>query len=356
MTRRFVLYAPNVHTGGGLVLLSTLLKNVPGTGLELTAFLDFRARDSLSVPEGCQVRWVMASVLSRMSAEVYLRRKASEMDAVIFCFHGLPPILPSRAKIIVFQQNRNYLGLNPLSAFSGRTRIRLAFERLIGYLLRHKVTTYIVQTPTMRRELIAWYQRGTRSNFLPSVRVLSFVDDFTHLTTYSALGTSYDFVYVSDGEAHKNHRNLIKAWAILADEGLRPTLALTLTIRDKKLREEVELAAHLRQLAIVDLGHLPRIEIMALYRRAKALIFPSKSESMGLPLVEASRVGLPILAGELDYVRDVCEPRETFNPDSPVSIARAVKRFLGNAERPSLPSSASGFWQALMYEIGAESS
>ena len=51
-----------------------------------------------------------------------------------------------------------------------------------------------------------------------------------------------------------------------------------------------------------------------------------------LPLIEAMYYGLSIIASELDYVRDVFVSVETFDPDSPVSIARAVRRFLGNAE------------------------
>ena len=70
-----------------------------------------------------------------------------------------------------------------------------------------------------------------------------------------------------------------------------------------------------------------------LYTSSGALIFPSKIESLGLPLAKAQRFGLPSLAPEVDFVCDVVCPMETFDPDSPVSIARAVRRFLGNPER-----------------------
>jgi glycosyltransferase involved in cell wall biosynthesis len=353
--RRLLLYAPNVHTGGGLVLLRTLLASWPRSGVELTAFLDSRAREALPLPDGCSVHWVVASAASRLRAEFELCRQASAGDGVVFCFHGLPPILPSRTKVLVFQQNRNYLGLNALSAFSWRTRIRLALERLVARSFRGRVSTYIVQTPTMKRQLIAWYRRGRRSEFVPDVRVFPFMDDLTLAAERPGSAVGYDFVYVADGEAHKNHRTLLQAWALLADEGLRPTLALTLTSRDGKLRAEVESARQARNLAIVDLGHMPRGEILALYERARALIFPSTSESLGLPLIEASRVGLPILAGELDYVRDVCTPQETFDPDSPVSIARAVKRFLGSRESPILPCSSTVFWERLLLLTSGES-
>ena len=52
-------------------------------------------------------------------------------------------------------------------------------------------------------------------------------------------------------------------------------------------------------------------------------------ESFGLPLIEAKQVGLPVLGSELDYVRDILNPEQSFDPNSPVSIARAVKRHLG---------------------------
>ena len=158
----------------------------------------------------------------------------------------------------------------------------------------------------------------------------------------------WDFVYVADGEAHKNHRTLLAAWQLLAKEGLRPSLALTLSSRDSALKCEIANTSQLRDLQVHDLGQLPREQVMALYANARAMIFPSKSESLGLPLVEATHVGLPILAPEMDYVRDVCVPVQTFDPDSPVSIARAVKRFLGRPEPCVALRTPAEFWRELL--------
>ena len=52
-------------------------------------------------------------------------------------------------------------------------------------------------------------------------------------------------------------------------------------------------------------------------------------ESFGMPLIEAKQLGLAIVAAELDYVRDVVTPIETFNPNSSVSIFLSVLRYLG---------------------------
>ena len=81
-------------------------------------------------------------------------------------------------------------------------------------------------------------------------------------------------------------------------------------------------------LKIINLGWLPQSEVLLQYQSCRSLIFPSLRESFGLPLLEASKLNIPILASELDYVYDVCEPEQTFDPSSPQSIARAVTRFL----------------------------
>jgi hypothetical protein len=78
------------------------------------------------------------------------------------------------------------------------------------------------------------------------------------------------------------------------------------------------------------------------------MVFHSTSESFGLPLIEPSSLVLPILASELDYVRDVCVPTDTFKPNSPVSIVRAVKRFLGCPEPTATLNSPAEFWGEML--------
>lgn len=344
MTSRLILYAPNVHTGGGLVLLQAMLAAWP-VGTALTAFLDVRAREALNPSQDFQAFWVTASVGSRLAAEFGLRRVAGRGDTVL-CFHGLPPLLPNAARVVVFQQNRNYLGLNALSQFALKTRLRLGLERFVSRTFRHRVSQYVVQTPSMQRTLRQWY--AASGGAAPQVRVLPFVDALSTPAANAGLRREWDFVYVADGEAHKNHRNLLQAWQLLAKESLRPSLALTLSSRDAALKREVAQVNKQEGLHIHDLGQMPREEVLRLYANARALIFPSTSESFGLPLIEASHRDLPILASELDYVRDVCVPAHTFDPNSPVSIARAVKRFLGSPEPTVVLRTPAEFWGELL--------
>ena len=146
-----------------------------------------------------------------------------------------------------------------------------------------------------------------------------------------------------------NHRLLIEAWCQLAREGYFPSLWLTL---DEKINADLCLWINQKKtqagLRIENLGGRSHDEIKRLYTQAKALIYPSTFESFGIPLIEARQAGLAVLASELDFVRDVLDPEEVFDPQSSVSIARAVKRFMGWDEKALPLLDATAFLQTLL--------
>lgn len=323
-TRNLTLHAPNVHTGGGLVLLKTLLIGWPPND-KLTAFLDERAKELLTIPSDVKVVWVAPTLFSRLAAEWTLFRSTKSCSRVL-CFHGLPPLLPCKTNTFVFVQNRLLIQGDLSNKFKWKTRIRITAERLWAKAFRHRVACYIVQTPTMQREMLTWLANSKPKQ---RVAVVPFAAPLPASSVSLHTDPICDFVYVADGEAHKNHHNLLAAWSLLAEEGIRPSLFLTLGERDAELVKHISETSINARLRITNLGQLPHDEVIDLYARAKALIFPSSAESLGLPLIEAKYLGLPILASELDYVRDVCVPVQTFDPQSPFSIARAVKRHLG---------------------------
>lgn len=334
-----LLYAPNVHTGGGLTLLNSLMKEWPHN-LPLIAWLDIRAKDKLLIPKDICIKWVDTKFRSRLEAELSLF-KAGNKKSRVLCFHGLPPLLKNRAKIYLFQQNRILISRVDLRPFLWRVKARIRIEQLISWYLRFRVDAYWVQTYSMAVALQSWF--GSEKI---NIHILPFMP--TRQKVVHKVLLNWDFIYVADGAGHKNHRKLVEAWIILATQGLRPSLALTLTARDYSLKQWIESQINIHDLRIADLGELTHENVLDLYYQAKALIFPSKSESYGLPLVEAKQANLPIIASELDFVRDVCLPSQTFDPDSSLSIARAVKRFLGENSSLIEPVSAKLFIEAVM--------
>ncbi len=344
MKRNVFFNAPNIHTGGGLILLSSLF-NAWEENNPCVAVLDVRAKASLVLPDNISVKWVFPKVFSRLYVEYWLWRNV-QSDDYLFCFHGLPPLFIRRAHVVVFLQNRLLIRKDKSSHFPLRVTIRLFVERLLLYILRFRVSEYIVQTSTMQRDVIAWYG-GTVRHSSPIVTVMPFRDKKLDKNYPQNTEKLFDFIYVADGSSHKNHRRLIEAWCILKEQGINASLALTLSPRDVALTQLVKDIGNNNEVHIQNLGEISHNDVLNALSCSKALIFPSTSESFGLPLIEAEELRIPILAAERDFVRDVCSPVETFDPESAVSIANAVMRFLGHSNVHVMPISSADFLSKL---------
>lgn len=332
------IQASNVHQGGGKALLLPLLAAVRQP---CVVYLDERLADVPELHPAVKVMRFQATLLGRLKAEWTLRKMATS-DDLILCFGNLPPLFPSRAKVVVFLQNRYLATRASTVGMPVRTRVRINLER---FWLRAclRAATLVVQTETMARAVeLKLKRRALPMPFFPNLQSIA-----TRLTEHD-----YDFIYVASGEPHKNHRALVEAWEILQQHGFQPTLCLTLTFaRDRELRAWVECRTKLLGLSIDMHDVSSEASVSQLLARSWAAIYPSKFESFGLPLLEAKDAGLPIVASERDYVRDLVEPVETFDPDSPLSIARAVMRHLGKPMKTATIHDPAAFLRAIQADF-----
>jgi glycosyltransferase involved in cell wall biosynthesis len=332
MPSRVFIHATNVHQGGGRSLLEALLKALRDN-TEFVLSLDDRMPTPVGMSHNIEIKLVKPTVGHRLEAERWLAHRVAPEDLVL-CFGNLPPLFKLRAHTVVFVQNLYLINDVSLNGFPLRVRLRLAIERLWLSSKMSHVSEFIVQTPTMKRLL------DVKTQGKVPVRVLPFVaepDGYTRSVSQPVAQkeNNCDFVYVASGEPHKNHRRLVEAWCQLAEQGLFPSLCLTLDeTRFAGLCQEVELVRQRYGLKVMNIGGVSHQDVLALYEKAGALIYPSTFESFGLPLIEARQANLPVLASELDFVRDVLDPEQTFDPESSISIARAVKRFMGVNEQP----------------------
>ncbi len=336
-----LLHAPNVHTGGGLVLLREILSTKKCS--IRWAQLDERTK-SLKLSTPLIKHYVRNTIFSRFLAEWRVWYKAKSTDTVL-CLHGLPPLFPVGGRVVIFLQNRILLEKNKLVDAPLKTKIRIFIERLWVKRLQRSAYCYIVQTPSMALAAKKYLRHDLDviiSPFAPS-------QDVAGLPKKGKNKKKFDFLYVASGEGHKNHLNLLEAWRLLNNEGLTPSLALTVSPKSYPLlANKIEKNINELGLNIVNFEQIETPALFNLYQSSSALIFPSFTESFGLPLIEATQHGIPILASERDFVRDVATPVQTFDPASPVSIARAVRRFLGVSESLVVVRSADDFLKVIM--------
>jgi len=329
--KTFFVHATNVHTGGGQSLLHALLLALPND-LNVVALLDGRMETPVKLPINLEIKRVKPSIWQRLKAEWWLAINVKE-DDIVLCFGNLPPLFQLSGRALVFVQNRYLIDLISLRNFSFKTRLRLEVERFWFFWKARNAYAFVVQTPSMQTTL----ELSDRVGGKP-VYVLPFVsirDGYQRdLESPKHKIAECDFIYVASGEPHKNHRRLVDAWCLLAQEGFYPSLWLTL---DADIHSDLCIWINQQKirlgLRIENLGVQPHEEVKRLYAQVKALIYPSTFESFGLPLIEARQAGLAVVASELDFVRDVLDPEEVFDSQSPVSIARAVKRFMGSDEK-----------------------
>jgi glycosyltransferase involved in cell wall biosynthesis len=127
-------------------------------------------------------------------------------------------------------------------------------------------------------------------------------------------------LYPARAWPHKNHARLYEAFARLRRE--RPELQLVLTGggHTGTAPDGVEVR-----------GHVALDELVSLYRRAAALVFPSRYEGFGQPVLEAMACGCPVACSDIPALAEVAGgAARTFTPDDTEGIAAAVRDVLAD--------------------------
>lgn len=322
---RLIVYAPSISAGGGMVLLEKFLKDAPGEiALILIHSCKFNGFAESKVVNSIAIK----NLLHRTFYEIYLILFLNK-DDILLCFGNLPPMLKHKCRTYVYLQNKFIISNEKFYGLKYKQKVKNFFLRFIFLVIKKNASHYFVQTQSMNNLLrhIIGTESAITTFPLTSIDKIKLSNP---RKKFNVRLNNIRFIYPAFYNEHKNHFNLFLAWGLLADENIYPELILTINAEIfKKFLNSPQLLKHSKNLKIFNLGDVGHKFIVDEYASADALIFPSFQESFGLPLLEARNFNIPVLASELDFVRDILDPNETFDPNSPVSISRAIKRFLG---------------------------
>lgn len=125
---------------------------------------------------------------------------------------------------------------------------------------------------------------------------------------------------------HKNHEVVIRALSKLKQEGLRIPFVCTgaTTTRLPCLEALAD------QCGVADLvrflGFVSPVELQSIYSLATAMVFPSRFEGFGLPVLEAFQSGLPVVCSRATVLPEVAgDAAIFFDPDDPADLAEAIR-------------------------------
>ena len=318
--------ASNIHTGGGKVILNDFISATKFFNqIKFKLYID--SRFNFTEFKRNNVSFTKTKKRQRLLVCFDIEKQTHNDDIVIY-LTNIPPIIRHKCKTVLVQSNRFVIDYFSLSDFSIVTKIRLYTEKLLFFINKNKIDYIVVQSDSMSSVL---QDKGIDKNKL-FVIAYKKIDEEENLNNLNYQRQNNTFLFVSSDDPHKNHKKLIEAWCLLSEENIYPKLILTID-KNTSLHSSIIKKVEKYGLNIDIIPNLEREKILNLYKQSTALIFPSLFESYGLPLVEANHYKLPVIASELDFVRDILDPVETFDPNSAKSISRSIKRFLKIKEK-----------------------
>ncbi len=160
------------------------------------------------------------------------------------------------------------------------------------------------------------------------------------------------FFSLGNSRPYKNVKNVIRAFGLVAAE--RQDVRLMMTGRGDSnavlsdLVDELGLSER-----VTFTGMVEDEEIVRLFHGARALVFPSHIEGFGFPVIEALRLGCPVITSTVPVLREIAGDAAHFvSPDGPEDIARGMREILDSAElRADLR--ARGYARAAHFDWGA---
>jgi glycosyltransferase involved in cell wall biosynthesis len=180
----------------------------------------------------------------------------------------------------------------------------------------------IVQTDVMQRCVAAEFAIPIEKidvvkpdvDDLPRPTVLS-----KSIAAMSATWPGKRLLYVGNQSSYKNTAVLTRAVTIMRKSCSGLKLFLTWPPD----------APDCQQDGVVGLGYLQGAELRQAYELADALVMPSLVETVGLPMLEAMNVGIPVIAADRPYAHDVCEDAAVFfDPLDASALAHRITRVL----------------------------
>jgi glycosyltransferase involved in cell wall biosynthesis len=320
-----LLDAIYINKSGGKVLLEYLVESIVESGLDCHFLIDARLNGNFPQLSADRVTYLESSFLKRY--RFYSKHKDSYQK--ILCFGNIPPLRKCKATVYTYFHQLLFLGLPP--EIKGLSRLKFKLKMFVFRALHGNTDYFLVQSENVQHGLAQSYG-------FPKDRILMypFYPELTALKS-KVIREPNSFIYVSSGAVHKNHSKLFAAFARFYQQHKKGSLTVTLRDTDLHLKQLVE-EYQQQNIPINNIGFVPRQALSAQYAKHHYLIYPSLSESFGLGLIEAIQFDCQVLAADLPYSYQVCEPSLTFDPNSEEAIAKAFEQAVNTSLPKTIPT------------------
>lgn len=307
-----------INNGGGLVLLKYLVDYLESEFQDVFYLLDIRTEVYFKHIPVLRKKYISNSLMER---HFFYQANKMKFDQVL-CFGNLPPTIRLNSKVLVYFHQPLFLEIP--KGFSFKNKFIYAMKQNILNCIKNNADIWLVQSENVKLEFSKKYlgEKTEKVVKLPFYPKLNF-------SNYIMNRVKYSFLYVSNSSPHKNHYKLIESFCLAYDEVYKGKLTVTVPDTDVNLCEFIQKKIDLGY-PIKNVGFIDREKLTELYLGHEYFIFPSLAESFGLGLAEAIDGGCKIIASDLSYTYEVCEPSLVFDPISIASIQAAIVTAIKN--------------------------
>lgn len=302
-------YASGLNIGGGLTILNIFFKEPDS---KIFFFIDER----IKIKKKKNVYKVKNNLFSKILSEIRIKKIIKKNTKIIF-LNGLPPLKRYNNEVSVYFQNANIIPIKFLDFFDINFIFSKNFLRFIKFILFKKNCD--------KWYVFSEYSKKILSKYVPSNKI--YLKKINIDARKRIMLNKYDFIYPASGENHKNHHRLFEALIILSKKQIFPKLVITLNKYELN-KFNVKYIKKKYSLKIYNKYSNNRIKFLNMYNQCKALIYPSLSETLGLPLLEAKKFNIDIITSNKEFAKEYSDPKLIFNPYSSISIANKIEQYI----------------------------
>lgn len=340
-----VLYViDGLGTGGAERSLAEMLPRLAEAEVEPTVAALYRRNEGVEADvlrRGFDVRFLPGRGIGRVRhlRRIVAERRPDLIHTTLFKASqvGRFAAVGGSAPVLTSLVSTPYVSARLLDPKVGRPSLRVV-RTVDGWSARHLTTHFHAITEAVKRAAVD-------SLRIPAGRIsviergrdrgrLGLPSEERRRSVRTALGLHEDdevLVALGRQEFAKGHRFLVEAVERVA--AARPRLVLLMVGRDGHASPEIGRIAQRPGVRDVVrfLGH--REDAPDLLAAADAFVFPSLIEGLGGALLEAMALGLPIVASDLEAIREVVEDGANARlvpPGSPEALATAIETLLGD--------------------------
>ncbi len=293
--------AVNIRKGGTLTVLKECLQYLSGRAdLHVTALVHSRALCDFPGIDYIEIPWSTESWLKRLKCEYItmngISRRLPETDLWLSLHDTTPRVKAKRQAVYC---HTSFPFMKPTLQDWKMDRKIVLFSLFTRYAYQWNVRRnryLIVQQDWMRLGLSQMLGFPEKNIIVapPAFRPLAFEP--------APAKRPPVFLYVGTPDCHKNFETLFKAARLLEEQLGKGAFKVLVTVKGDENRYAQWLHRNWGGTNSIDFcGFLSREKLAKTYGEASCLVFPSRSETWGLPISEFSPSGKPMILADLPY-------------------------------------------------------